>query len=115
MKGARRIAIGILGAALVAAALTPYWTAAALVLRAAGMTGWPGAGARWSVPPVSDSIVRIPVRFGAVDAMRARVFRPAGAAARSVLLVSGVHRDGIDEPRLVMLARELAATGANVI
>jgi dienelactone hydrolase len=115
MKGARRIAIGIVAAALVAAALVPYWTAAALVLRAAGMTGWPGAAARWSVPPVSDSIVRIPVRFGAVDAMRGRVFRPAGAAARSVLLVSGVHRDGIDEPRLVMLARELAATGANVI
>ena len=47
--------------------------------------------------------------------MRVRIFRPDGAPRRAALLVSGVHPDGIKEPRLVALARELAATGVIVV
>ena len=47
--------------------------------------------------------------------MRARVFRPRDPVSRAVLLVSGVHRDGIDERRLMRLAHELAATGRVVV
>ena len=109
-----RYALGVFVAAILTAGAAfiavPYWTAA-LVMRAAGTTGWSGALARWTARPVSESLQQFPVRTGHV---RVRIFRPAGAADRSVLLIAGVHRDGIDEPRLVSLARELAATGVIV-
>ncbi len=108
------IAIGLALALAVAAgvALAPYWTAATLSARAAGASGWVGAVSRWSARSVSESIDRIPVPTGAI---RARVFRPEGAPTGAALLVSGVHSDGIEEPRLVSLARELAATGVVVV
>jgi dienelactone hydrolase len=115
----RRWTIPLLAAAavvLAAVALNPYWTAAALIMRAAGTAGWAGTMAEWDATPITESIQQIPVR-NADDTplMRARVFRPEGASRKSALLVSGVHRDGIDEPRLVALARELAATGVVVV
>ena len=109
----RRRAIALVAAAVVlAAALQPYWTAAALIARAAGVGGWAGTLARLRARPVSDSTEQIPTRTGA---MRVRVFRPDSGADRSALLVSGVHPDGIEDQRLVSLARELAATGISVI
>jgi hypothetical protein len=45
----------------------------------------------------------------------ARIYRPADAVERAILLVPGVHRDGIDESRLVGLAQDLVATGFAVI
>jgi dienelactone hydrolase len=67
---------------------------------------------RWTARDVSSSVEWLPSRSGVI---RARVFRPVGPASRAVLLVSGVHRDGIDEPRLKTLAGELAATGRVVV
>lgn len=110
IKGAA-VAITVVGAAIVAAMLIPYWTAAALVLRAAGTQGWVGSLARADARTVRESIERVPIRTGS---MRVRIFRPEGTANRATLLVSGVHPDGIDEPRLMGLARELAATGTIV-
>jgi dienelactone hydrolase len=112
MKGARAggIAVGVV--LVIAFALSPYWNASALIMRAAGYGGWVGAAAHWNAPIVEDSLERIPVRDGSV---RARLFRPAGDPQRAALLVSGVHRDGIDEPRLITLARELAAAGVIVL
>jgi dienelactone hydrolase len=43
------------------------------------------------------------------------VYTPAGASARTSLLVSGLHASGIDEPRLVRLARQLAASHVTVV
>src|SRR5688572_27361881 len=108
MKGARRTVITIAVATLVVATLSPYWTAAALISRAAGTAGWPGVIAQWTARVVSDTIEHIPIRDVRYDRMRVRIFRPDGAPRRAALLVSGVHRDGIKEPRLVALARELA-------
>jgi len=115
MKGARSTVIAIAVATLVVFTLSPYWTAVALITRAAGAAGWPGAIARWSARGVSDTIEQIPIRDVRYDRMRVRIFRPDGAPRRAALLVSGVHRDGIREPRLVALARELAATGVTVV
>ena len=113
MSRAKRAGVAIaLALVVVGAALAPYWTAATLIARAAGVQGWPGAAAQWGARRVSDSIDRIPVRGGAV---RARVFRPDGRPNGAALLVSGVHADGIEEPRLKSLARELAATGVVVV
>src|SRR5204863_9689283 len=47
--------------------------------------------------------------------LRARLYEPARGARRTVLLVSGLHSSGIDEPRLVGLATQLSATGLRVV
>ena len=45
----------------------------------------------------------------------ARVYRPAQARGPALLIFPGVHGGGVDEPRLVSLARQLAAAGGTVI
>ena len=112
MKGAARTVIAVAAATLVVAMLVPYWSAAMLITRAAAAPRWLVPVARWTARDVSDTIERAPVRSGTI---RARVFRPDGTPVRSALLVSGVHPDGIEDPRLVSLARELAATGVVVL
>jgi len=50
------------------------------------------------------------------DNIRARTYRPVGVAnAPGMVIVHGVHRLGIDEPRLVAFARDIAATGIVVL
>src|SRR4051812_36049205 len=112
MKAAlRMVAVVVIAVVAVMAAL-PLLNSAALILRAAGTPGPLGRMARWQARAVIDSIERIPTRDGS---LRARVFKPSRPVRRAVLLVSGVHPDGIDEPRLVSLARDLAGTGVNVV
>lgn len=105
------IALLIIGGAAVFV-LLPYWHAAAMILRAADRPGAIGRAARWDARRVSDRIQHIATPEGD---LRVRIFRPAGRARGAVLLVSGVHPDGIDEPRLIDLARDLAGTGVNVV
>ena len=111
MRRSAAIALAVAGCAFVVAAL-PYWNAAALIVRAADIPGPIGRVAGWEARAVSDSLDRVPVGDGS---LRVRIFRPSGHARRGVLLVTGVHPDGIDEPRLVDLARDLAGTGVNVV
>jgi dienelactone hydrolase len=112
MKTAARL----LTVAAIAAALLfvvpPYWHAAALILRAADTSGPLGRAAQWDARGVSDRIEHISTPEGEV---RVRIYRPSGNSPGAVLLVSGVHPDGIDEPRLIALARDLAGTGVNVV
>jgi acetyl esterase/lipase len=54
----------------------------------------------------------IPSRSGG---LRARVYQPAHQTERPILLVPGVHAAGIDEPRIVGFARDIAATGHPVL
>ncbi|WP_163997027.1 hypothetical protein [Pyxidicoccus caerfyrddinensis] len=84
------------------------------VLRAAGMQGdMAEALARWRTVPFDVSDLRVPTRHGPV---RARLYRPLeGRVERTVVLTSGVHADGIDEPRLVKLAEDLAMGGQAVL
>jgi dienelactone hydrolase len=112
MKAALRTVAVVAFAVIVVIAALPFLNAAALILRAAGTPGPLGRMARWEARTVFDSIERIPTRDGSV---RARVFKPTRPVRRAVVLVSGVHPDGIDEPRLISLARDLAGTGVNVV
>lgn len=112
MKGAARTIVAIAAAVMIVAALVPYWSTAMLITRAAAAPRWLVPIARWTARNVSDAIEQIPVRTGLT---RARIFRPDGMPKRAALLVSGVHADGIDEPRLISLARELAGTGVVVL
>jgi hypothetical protein len=105
------------GALLLAAAVgivaLPYIDAAAFIARAADLPGAPATLAAWratQIGPTTD--IAIPTRYGDVPG---RVYRPTLAFSRAIVLVPGVHRDGIDEARLVGLAQDLAATGFAVV
>jgi dienelactone hydrolase len=98
---------------LAAPAANAYVRSASLVVRAAGMHGWwadPLAG--WQTRPFTTRDTSISARGGT---MRARVYQPQVSRARTVLLTGGVHAKGIDEPRLVKLAGDLAAGGTPVV
>ena len=80
---------------------------ASLVVRAADMHGWwADPLSRFQTTTFTKIDTSIPARGGT---MRARIYKPASRRARTVLLTGGVHAKGIDEPRLVKLAGDLAA------
>jgi dienelactone hydrolase len=84
-----------------------------LVIRVAGLQeGWVGALGRWQTGPFAVSELQVPSRYGP---LRARLYRPREPRGHPVVLTSGVHADGIDEPRLVKLARDLAAGGQVIL
>ena len=104
------VAVVLAGATWIA---LPYVDAASFIVRAANLTdGVPGriAAAR-AHATTREALPPIVTRHGAVPA---RLYRAAGAT-RTVLLVPGVHMDGIDETRLVGMAEDLAATGYAVV
>ena len=109
----RIVAIAILLALLTMGyAAHDYIEAAAFVVRAAGMQGMARKAAALEADEVSQSAATIPSRHGA---LRGRVYTPSNISGRAVLLVPGVHASGIDEPRLINFAREIAATGHPVV
>lgn len=84
--------------------------ATALLVRAAGM--------RSRVGELYHSEVRTEDRTLATPhgALRVRVYSPAdGRAHRAIVLAHGVHYLGIDEPRLLPFARNLASAGFVVV
>ena len=90
-----------------------YLRGAALVVQAAGINGAARTATRWYATDVSAAdTAPVPWRGGT---LRARGYRPARQAGRPILLVPGVHAAGIDEPRLVGFARDIAATGHPVL
>jgi dienelactone hydrolase len=106
----RLVLLGVvLAAALGAwALLGPYGRAASLLVIATDMDGWPRRLARVHEHPVTSRALEIPTRQRTV---RAHAYLPAGTVRRPLIVVSGVHPDGIDDPRLVHFARSLAAVG----
>jgi hypothetical protein len=104
----------VLGAVVVTgAAALPYADAAAFIARAADLPGAPARLAAWrGVPAAPPATVTIATRSGDIQG---RVYRPAASFTRTIVLVPGVHRDGIDEARLVGLAQDLVATGFAVV
>jgi len=109
----RRSVLGIilLVAALAAILTPPYLRGAAFVVRAAGMEGAARRVADWDTSPVREMDWSLAWRDGA---LRSRRYVPQSGSGRPVLLVPGVHAAGIDEPRLVGFARQIAAAGHEV-
>jgi dienelactone hydrolase len=90
-----------------------YLRGAAFVVQAAGMDGAARTATRWYATEVAIAdAAPVPWRGGS---LRARAYRPARLGGRPILLVPGVHASGIDEPRLVGFARDIAATGHPVL
>lgn len=89
-----------------------YIDAASFIIQAAGFGGPTRAVAEWTTEDVRESDQSIPWRGGV---LRARLYRPASRDGVPVLVVPGVHAGGIDEPRLIQFARDLASMGRDVI
>jgi dienelactone hydrolase len=86
---------------------------AAFVVKAAGMPGPARTVAGWQLTGVTQTGVQpIPWRDGT---LRARGYQPYRESGRGFLLVPGIHAAGIDEPRLIAFARDIAAMGHPVL
>ena len=116
----RRRAASLAGIAIFALVVcgTGYWAAhnyvrgAAFVVQAADIQGIARTLAEWETGPVVEQSLTIPWRAGALPA---RKYLPIGTWRRTFLLVPGVHASGVDEPRLVGFARDLASIGHPVV
>jgi dienelactone hydrolase len=89
-----------------------YLRAAAFVIQAAGMQGPARTAASLETNGFTERALVVPWRGGE---LRARLYRPVGASDRAMLLVPGVHASGVDEPRLVQFAKDLASVRHTVL
>jgi hypothetical protein len=114
MRVRRLFALLIVVAALLGAALItrPYIHGLSFVIRAAEVQGTARRVADLDTTRVTEREIAIPTRRGP---MRARLYDPAGTHTRAALLTSGLHASGIDEPRLVRLARQIASSHIAVV
>lgn len=102
-----------LGLALGTWHFLPRLASLAFIVRVAKHEGVWARLARLAAKEVREGpIVAMPTRHGPVET---RLYRPDLPARRTAILVPGVHMDGIHEERLVGLARELAASGLQVL
>ncbi len=118
MRARRLLAFVIALAALAGAALIarPYAHGLSFVIRAADVQGTLRSLANADTGPITERRIEIDARVnGDTGVMGARLYRPNRQPRRLVLLVSGLHPSGIDEPRLVGLARQLALSGLAVV
>lgn len=91
----------------------PYLDALGFIIRAADLPGAAATVASWRASSYTiDPDINVPTRQGNVPG---RFYRPARQTRRTIMLMPGVHRDGINESRLVGLAQDLAATGFGVL
>lgn len=68
-----------------------------------------------SLPPVPGRLFE-DIRLPDGQPLRARIYGPKAPDARlTIVLVHGIHHQGIDEPRLIRFARHLAARGCRVL
>ena len=108
----RVIAAAVIG---IAVGGRPFARGLSFVIRAADMHGAVRTLADAGVRRPTERRIDIDVPMTTLGKIPGRLYSPAGRPRRMVLLVSGFHPAGIDEPRLVVLARELAASGLAVV
>jgi dienelactone hydrolase len=89
-----------------------YVRAAAFVAQAAGIVGVAASAAELEAGSVTERPVRIKWRGGELPG---NWYEPQEREGLPVLLVPGVHASGIEEPRLVGVARDLASVGTPVL
>lgn len=110
-----RIAI-VLGAIVVVALsgtrAIRYAHGLSFVVRAASLHGTIGRLAERDTVHETERLVQLRLQH---EHVTARVYMPVRHPRQTVLLVSGLHPAGIDEPRLVAFARELARTRVAVV
>ncbi|MGD0838841.1 MAG: hypothetical protein ABSB49_19575 [Polyangia bacterium] len=115
MRSPARLLLPILvvSAGLASLHYLPRLSALAFILRASKPHGPLGRLARMTAISVARQPIRtVATRHGQVAT---QLYQPARAAHRTVLLVPGLHMDGLAEERLVGLATDLAASGLQVL
>jgi len=117
-QGPRRLRARILVAAGVvllvffARPILTYLHAISLLLRIQNPQHWTRL-ARVGAYPLEEESTAVPTPSGPI---RARLYIPKGITdPPAMVVVHGVHHLGIDEPRLVALARALSASGIRVL
>jgi dienelactone hydrolase len=106
------IVVSIIPFLLISQSTRSYVQASSLVVRAADLQGSLRRIADIDTVPEIERLVQVPLRNGF---LRARVYAPVRTSRQTVLLISGLHPAGIDEPRLVAFSRELAKTQVTVV
>lgn len=92
--------------------MRPYAHGLSFVVRALGVEGTARRAADLDATATREREITIPTGSGP---LRARVYEPSRSRRRTALLVSGLHPAGIDEPRLVGLARHLSGSGLTIV
>jgi len=111
MRLLRLLAVGVALAGLFLVA-RPYAHGLSFVIRVADMQGTARRIADLDTRSVHERDVAIAMPSGSI---RGRVYESEGGSTRTALLTSGLHVSGIDEPRLVRLARALASNRITVV
>ncbi|HEY2907017.1 MAG TPA: hypothetical protein VGJ29_14035 [Vicinamibacterales bacterium] len=112
-----RVVRTVASACILIVVLAAAWTARpvvhglSFVIRAADMQGAARRAADVDAQAVRERILTIQTTRGP---LRGRMYEPLQSFDRALLLTSGLHPAGIDEPRLVALARQLAGSGLGV-
>ena len=106
--------LGIVALAAAVLALKPYAESAAFLMDIGGVRHWSRALLPGTPADVSWRDITIPTRHGDLSA---RVYTPAAAvaAAPAFVIFPGIHRGGVDEPRLAGFSRRFASAGAVVV
>jgi dienelactone hydrolase len=114
VKQHRALAIGFACLAILftAATLRRDLHGFSLVYRAADRQGQLRRIADLDTVPITERLMQMP---GGRQSFRARIYAPVERSRQTVLLVSGLHPGGIDEPRLVDLAQKLAHASVTVV
>ncbi len=104
-------AVVLVGLALAA---KPYAESAAFVMDLAGVRHWSRSLLPGDAADVTSRDVTIPTRHGGLPA---RIYTPSTGAdtAPAFIIFPGIHRGGVDEPRLAGFSRRFASAGAVVI
>ena len=106
------VAVAVIALAVSGLAARPYIHGLSLVIRAVNLHGFVRQLADLDTVGVTERLVHAPLGHAST---RVRVYAPSRTSRQTVLLVSGLHPAGIDEPRLMALARELAKTNVTVV
>ena len=96
-------------------AMRSYVHGLTFVVRAANLQSVVRRVADLDARPVTERRIEIDSGSATGPSFSARLYLPDRLPRRMVLLVSGLHPAGIDEPRLMDLARQLAAAGLAVV
>jgi dienelactone hydrolase len=110
----RALAIGVTSLAVLftAAVLHRDFHGFSLVYRAADRRGQLRRLAELDTASITERLIEM---SGKRQAFRARVYAPVERSRQTVLLVSGLQPEGIDEPRVIDLARKLAQAKVTVV
>lgn len=115
MRTRRKVALALAVAAIgLAFVLKPYADSAAFIMDLGGVQHWSRSLLPKARADVAWRDVTIPTRHGP---LAARVYTPTREAERAptFIIFPGIHRGGVDEPRLAGFSRRLASGHVNVV